>query len=89
MLKLKIKKGDTVQVITGADKGKKGEVIEVNREGLLIKVQGVKVQTHYDRKEGMQKKEGFINYSNVKLVSSQSEKPKKATSKKATKQKSA
>lgn len=90
MLKLKIKKGDTVQVITGSDKGKKGEVLEVKRgEGLLIKVQGVKVQTHYDKKEGMQKKEGYIDYSNVKLVSSQPEKTKKATSKKATKQKSA
>ena len=68
MLKLKIKKGDKVQVITGGDKGKKGTVIEVNAKALKIKIEGVKVQTHYDKKDGLLKKEGFIDYSNVQLV---------------------
>ena len=86
-MKLKIKKGATVQVITGADKGKKGEVIAVDRMAMKVKVGGVKVQTHFDKKDGLLKKEGFIDYSNVKLVSAP-EKTKK-TSKKATKQKSA
>lgn len=67
-MKLKIKKGDTVQVITGNDKGKKGSVLELKPSALKIKVQGVKVQTHFDKKEGILKKEGFIDYSNVKLV---------------------
>lgn len=90
MMKLKIRKGATVQVITGSDKGKKGEVLEINANDMKIKVQGVKVMTHYDRKEGMQKKEGFIDYSNVKLISAPSaEKKGKKTAKKATKQKSA
>ena len=62
MIKLKIRKGDTVQVITGSDKGKKGEVLAVDPTGLKIKVQGVKVQTHFDKKEGLLKKEGFIDY---------------------------
>lgn len=88
-MKLKIKKGATVQVITGSDKGKKGEVLEIDRNAMRIKVGGVKVQTHYDKKEGLLKKEGFIDYSNVKLVSGPAEKTAKKTSKKTTKQKSA
>ncbi|MBX2988885.1 MAG: 50S ribosomal protein L24 [Bdellovibrionaceae bacterium] len=87
-MKLKIKKGATVQVITGSDKGKKGEVLAIDHLNLRIKVQGVKVQTHFDKKEGQLKKEGFIDYSNVKLVSAAAEKAKK-TSKKAAKSKSA
>ena len=39
MLKLKIKKGDKVQVIAGSDKGKKGTVVEVNPTALKIKVE--------------------------------------------------
>ncbi len=71
-LKLKIKKGSTVQVIAGADKGKKGVVLAVNPASMKLTVQGVRVQTHYDKKEGLLKKEGFIDYSNVLLVSAPS-----------------
>ena len=77
-MKLKIKKGDTVQVITGSDKGKKGEVLEVNKSQLRIKVNGVKIQTHFDKKESTIKKlEGFIDYSNVELVEASKKKPTK------------
>ncbi|WII71348.1 KOW motif domain-containing protein [Bdellovibrio sp. 22V] len=86
-MKLKIKKGATVQVITGSDKGKKGSVLAVDAKNMKIQVQGVKVQTHYDKKDGLLKKEGFIDYSNVKLVEAASK--EKKTSKKATKSKSA
>ena len=68
MHKLKIRKGDKVQVITGSDKGKKGLVLAVNPTAMKIKIEGVKVQTHYDKKDGLLKKEGFIDYSNVKLI---------------------
>ena len=85
-MNLKIRKGDTVQVITGQDKGKKGTVLEVQPTALKIKIQGVKVQTHYDKKDGLLKKEGFINYSNVKLVETAT-KEKKATKKTAAKSK--
>ncbi|OFZ31897.1 MAG: 50S ribosomal protein L24 [Bdellovibrionales bacterium RIFCSPHIGHO2_01_FULL_40_29] len=78
-MKLKIKKGDTVQVITGADKGKKGTVIEVKPIAMKIKIQGVKIQTHFDKKDGLLKKEGFIDYSNVKLVEAKAKEAKKAT----------
>jgi len=83
MLKLKIKKGDKVQVIAGSDKGKKGTVIEVKPSAMKIKVEGVKVQTHYDKKDGLLQKEGFIDYSNVKLVEAKAK--AKTTEKKTTK----
>lgn len=89
-MKLKIKKGDTVQVIAGSDKGKKGPVIAVSPTAMKIKIQGVKVQTHYDKKDGLLKKEGFIDYSNVKLVEQKAKaatKEKKATKKTAAKSK--
>lgn len=85
-MNLKIRKGDTVQVTSGSDKGKKGTVLEVKPTALKIKVQGVKVQTHYDKKDGLLKKEGFIDYSNVKLVSAAA-KEKKTTKKTAAKAK--
>ncbi len=69
-LKLKINKGDSVQVIAGADKGKKGNVLEVSQKGksIKVKVQGVKMMTHFDKEEGRNEAEGFIDYSNVKLL---------------------
>ncbi len=85
--KLKIKKGSTVQVITGQDKGKKGTVLTVDASKMKVKVQGVKIETHYDKKDGLLTKEGFIDYSNVKLV--EAAKAEKKTSKKSSKQKSA
>lgn len=66
--KLKIHKGATVEVITGQDKGKKGTVLAVNSETMKIKVQGVKVMTHFDKKDGLKQLEAFIDYSNVKLI---------------------
>lgn len=86
MRKLKIKKGDKVQVITGSDKGKKGTVLQVNPTAMAIKIEGVKVQTHYDKKDGLLKKEGFIDYSNVKLIESPT-KEKKTAKKSASKSK--
>jgi large subunit ribosomal protein L24 len=87
VIKLKIKKGATVQVISGADKGKKGTVLAVDSKAMQIKVEGVKVQTHYDKKDGLLKKEGFLDYSNVRLLDTPAK--DKKTSKKASKSKSA
>ncbi len=88
-MNLKIRKGDTVKVIAGSEKGKKGAVIEVKPSALKIKIQGVKVQTHFDKKDGLLKKEGFIDYSNVQLVekSAAATKEKKATKKSSAKSK--
>lgn len=68
MGKLKIRKGSTVEVISGQDKGKKGTVLAVDSVKMKIKVQGVKVMTHFDKKDGQKKLEGFFDYSNVKLL---------------------
>lgn len=68
-MKLKIKKGATVEVIAGADKGKKGTVAALDKKNLKVKVTGVRLLTHHDRKDGLLKKEGFISYSNIALVS--------------------
>ncbi|NJM10422.1 MAG: 50S ribosomal protein L24 [Bdellovibrionaceae bacterium] len=85
-MKLKIKKGSTVQVIAGAEKGKKGTVLEIVTSKMGVRVAGIRVQTHFDKKEGLLKKEGLIHYSNLKLVdgpaaSSSQAKTKKAKSK--------
>jgi large subunit ribosomal protein L24 len=85
--KLKIRKGATVEVITGADKGKRGSVLEVDKDNLRVRVQGVKVQTKHSKKDGLVKSEGFIDYSNVKLV--EAAPAAKKTVKKASKSKSA
>ncbi len=82
-MKLKIKKGATVQVITGADKGKKGTVLAVNTEKMTVQVQGVKVETHYSKQDGLQKKEGSIAYSNVKLLEAAAKQKKAAKKTKA------
>ncbi len=84
MAKLKIRKGATVQVLAGADKGKKGTVLAVDPKGMKVKVQGVRVQSHFDKKDGMKKLEGFLDYSNVKLLeAAATEKAKKPAKKKA------
>ncbi len=83
-MKLKIKKGASVEVITGSDKGKKGTVIDINPKTLKIKVQGVRVQTKNDKKEGFLKREGYVDYSNVKLVENATP-AKKKPAKKASK----
>lgn len=82
-VKLKIKKGDTVQVVAGADRGKKGTVVAVDSKNMKVKVEGVRVMTHFDKKDGLKKLEGFLDYSNVALVE------KKASEKKTSKKKAA
>lgn len=75
-MKLKIKKGSTVQVIAGADKGKKGSVLEIQPGKMKIRVQGVRMQTHFDKENGVSQKEGLIDYSNVILIEGPSAKTK-------------
>jgi large subunit ribosomal protein L24 len=87
-MKLKIRKGATVEVITGSDKGKKGSVLEVNKESLRLRIEGVRIQTRHTKQNGLVKGEGFIHYSNVKLLEAAAPTKKKAA-KKSTKEKSA
>ncbi len=85
-MKLKIRKGATVQVIAGDDMGTKGTVLDVNPKKMKILVQGVKIVTRHDKKDGLKKKEAYIHYSNVKLIEAAA---KKTTAKKTAKAKSA
>jgi len=83
MTKLKIKKGDDVQVIAGAGKGHTGTVLAINTSKLQIKVSGHNMQTHFDKENGISQKEGFVDYSNVKAAAASPR--KKVAKKKSTK----
>ena len=78
-MKVKIRKGDTVEVISGRleDKGKRGEVINVILEARRVVVQGVNVRTKHQKQvqagnrqmnPGRVQFEGPIDISNVMLV---------------------
>ena len=49
MNNLHIKKGDTVMINSGADKGKKGKVLEVNPKDNSVVVEGVNVRTKHTK----------------------------------------
>jgi large subunit ribosomal protein L24 len=72
MAKLKIKKGDHVVVITGKDKGKKGEVLKVMPEENRAIVKGVAIVRRHQRQTttqdgGIISKEAPIHISNLAL----------------------
>jgi large subunit ribosomal protein L24 len=83
MSKLKITKGATVEVITGADKGKQGSVLAVDKTQMRVRIQGIKIQTRHSKKDGLVKSEGYIHYSNVKLVEAATPPKKKAAKSKS------
>jgi large subunit ribosomal protein L24 len=74
-MKWNIKKGDSVVVLTGDDKGKKGRVTEILREKNRVVVEGVNINTKHSKPNaqnpqgGIVKTEGGIHISNVALVS--------------------
>ena len=73
MNKLNVKKGDTVVVISGKDKGKKGKILAAMPKTGRISVEGVAMITRHTKPVGARsggriKKEGTINASNVMLV---------------------
>ena len=83
MPKLKIKKGDTVMVVTGEDKGKTGEVLKALPKENKLLVQGINLVKKHQKPSqsnpgGIITKEAFINVSNVSLVDPKSGKPTKA-----------
>ena len=75
--KFKIKKGDQVVVITGRDKGKKGEVLEVLRAEFRVRVQGVNMVKRHRRATqndagGIISMEAPLHISNVAHVDPES-----------------
>jgi large subunit ribosomal protein L24 len=80
MPKMKIKKGDSVVVISGRDKGKSGEVLRVFPAEARLVVQGVHVARRHTKPRmgdpgGIVDKELTIHVSNVAHVDPQSGKP--------------
>jgi large subunit ribosomal protein L24 len=68
-----IKKGLKVRVLTGKDKKKEGEVIEIDRANYRAKVKEINmvkkhVKTTKEKKGGIVSKESFIHLSNLKLI---------------------
>jgi large subunit ribosomal protein L24 len=72
---LRIRKGDLVQVISGADKGKQGRVLAVDRARARVRVEKVRVQKRHLkagrrglRSGGILEQEGYLDASDVMLV---------------------
>ena len=81
-----IKKGLKVKILTGKDKKKEGEVIEIDRQANRAKVKEINmvkkhIKTTKEKKGGIVSKESFINLSNLKLVDEKT-KDKKTEAKK-------
>ena len=72
--KLHIRKGDTVKILAGDDKGKQGKVLEVTREKRRALVEGINMMTKHTKPSagkpegGILKVESFIHISNLMLI---------------------
>ena len=67
-----IKKGTKVKILTGKDKNKDGDVIEIDRKNNRAKVKGINmvkkhVKTTKEKKGGIVSKENFIHLSNLAI----------------------
>ena len=83
-MKALIKKGSSVKVLCGKDKGKNGQVIEVLRSEGKAKVKGINIvkkheKTTKEKKGGIILKENYIDMSN--LITTEKKEPKKADKK--------
>ena len=70
---LSLKKGSQVKVISGKDKGKTGEILEINRSSNRVKIKAINmIKKHLkptkENKGGIISKENFIHASNVKNI---------------------
>ena len=68
-----IKKGIRVKILTGKDKKKDGDVIEIDRKNNRAKVKGINmvkkhVKTTKEKKGGIVSKENFIHLSNLSIL---------------------
>ena len=66
-----LKKGVQVKVISGKDKGKTGEILEINRKLNKVKVKAINMVKRHtkptkENKGGIVSKESFIHQSNIK-----------------------
>ena len=78
-----IKKGDKVKILTGKDKSKDGEVIEIDRKNNRAKIKGINmvkkhIKTTKEKKGGIINKENFIHLSNLKILEKKENKKNEA-----------
>jgi len=83
---MNFKKGTQVKIITGKDKGKTGEILEIDRKFDKIKVKAINmIKRHLkptkENKGGIISKESFIHASNVKNIDLKKETKKKESKK--------
>ena len=81
-----LKKGAQIKVISGKDKGKTGEILEINRKLGKLKIKSIgMIKRHTkptkENKGGIISKESFIDQSNVKNIDTK-KKEKKVANKK-------
>ena len=81
-----IKKGNKVKVLTGKDKNKDGEVIEIDRFNNRVKVKDINmvkkhIKTTKEKKGGIVSKENFVHFSNLIFIDKSNEKNKKVSKK--------
>ena len=74
-------KGSTVEILSGKNKKKQGEVIEIDRSNYRAKVKDLNiikkhVKTTKEKKGGIFDKENFIHLSNMKLIDNKKQKNK-------------
>ena len=82
---MNLKKGAQVKILSGKDKGKTGEILEINRKLKKVKIKSVNMIKRHtkptkENKGGIISKESFIHLSNVKNIDMK--KQKKGVSKK-------
>ena len=76
-----LKKGNQVKIITGKDKGKTGEILEINRKLNKIKIKSINMIKRHtkptkENKGGIISKENFIHQSNIKNIDLKKEEKK-------------
>ena len=81
-----IKKGLKVKILSGKDRNKEGEVIEIDRPNNRAKIKDINmvkkhVKTTKEKKGGIFSKESFIHISNLRLIDEKIKEKKKAAKK--------
>lgn len=61
MANIKLKTGDTVQVITGKDKGKQGKILSVDKKNGRVLVEGVNMMTKHSKPSARNQQGGIIH----------------------------
>jgi len=80
-LKVRMKKGDLVEVVTGKERGKRGTVLAVDRRRNRVLVEGVNFVYRHTRptqqspQGGIVQREAFLHASNVMVIDPESDRP--------------